>query len=170
MNDYTLDNFTEKTGFRFRVNNKQKARIALTSLTDDQRQQVAQMNLEEAADFFKARNSNNTPLLWIKEVADIASNWTDDQALTREGAFEEFLAGNGLKTLQDKKPDIPDAVFLQPDISLENFQDRVEAAIGTKRRFRMSREQKQRGISHQDAFNETVARIRAANTQESEAV
>lgn len=96
MQDLTLDNFTERTGFRFRISRDQKALI-------------------------------------------------DAGSLTREAAFTEFLGRGGLEELQKRsRPDIPDAVYLEDGLTLDNFAERVSAVVGVARRFRVSREQKAR--------------------------
>ena len=111
----TIENFTEKTGFRFRVSKEQAARIG-------------------------------------------------DGQLTREQAFTEFIDGGGLKRLQDRRPSIPDSVYLDPDLTLENFSDKVLAATGTRRRFRVSREQfariKDGQLTREGALAEVVAQRR----------
>jgi hypothetical protein len=69
----------------------------------------------------------------------------DGGVLTREEAFQEFIQNGGLKNLQDRtRPDIPDSVYLEPGLTLENFSDRVEGAIGVRRRFRVSQSQHNR--------------------------
>lgn len=115
--DLTVDNFSESTGFRFRVSREQKARI-------------------------------------------------DANELTREGAFQEFLASGGLERLQGRPQDIPDSIYLDPDLTVENFASKVEAIIGKRRRFRVSREQKARvkagELTRTDALAEIVSAKRAA--------
>lgn len=94
--DLTLDNFTERTGFRFRISRDQKARIAAGTLT-------------------------------------------------REDAFAEFLQRGGLEELEKRsRPDIPDSVYLEDGLTLDNFSERVKAAIGIERRFRVSLKQQER--------------------------
>ena len=118
MQDLTLDNFTERTGFRFRISRDQKARI-------------------------------------------------DAGSLTREGAFLEFLERGGLEELQKRsRPDIPDSVYLEDGLTLDNFAERVQAVVGVGRRFRVSREQKDRikdgTLSREGALAEVIAAKRAA--------
>ena len=113
MQDLTLDNFTERTGFRFRISREQKSRI------------------------------------------DVGS-------LTREGAFQEFLERGGLEELQKRsRPDIPDSVYLEDGLTLDNFAERVAAIVGVARRFRVSREQKTRidgsTLTREGALAEVIA-------------
>ncbi|MCV0439834.1 MAG: hypothetical protein K5880_14495 [Hydrogenophaga sp.] len=122
--DLTIENFTERTGFRFRISRDQKALI-------------------------------------------------DDGQLTREQAFAEFLAGGGLERLQGRRPEIPDSLYLEDGLTLENFSDRVEAAIGVSRRFRVSREQHARikdgQLTREQALAEVVSAKRAEATAATEA-
>ena len=118
MQDLTLDNFTERTGFRFRISREQKARI-------------------------------------------------DAGSLTREAAFREFLERGGLEELQKRsRPDIPDSVYLEDGLTLDNFAERVQAVVGVARRFRVSREQKARiadgSLSREGALAEVIAAKRSA--------
>lgn len=123
--DLNIDNFTEVTGFRFRVSRNQKARI-------------------------------------------------DANTITREQAFQEFLERGGLEELQKRsRPEIPDSVYLEPGLTLENFSERVKASIGIERRFRVSRDQKNRiadgSLTREGALAEIVAaKIAAASTTVSE--
>jgi len=116
MNDLTLENFHEKTGFRFRVSNEQFARI-------------------EAGTF------------------------------TREQAFAEFIAAGGADKLKPRKPEVPDSVYLCDGLTIANFSERVQAATGVVRRFRMSREQCQRHkdgtLTRERALQEVIAAIAA---------
>lgn len=109
--DITLDNFTERTGMRFRISREQRDRIHAGELT-------------------------------------------------REGAFQEFLQSGGLEKVQNRPPDIPKSVYLDPDLTVDNFPDKVEAATGVKRRFRVSREQSARikagELTREQALAETV--------------
>lgn len=125
MNDITLENFTEKTGRRFRVSRDQKQRI-------------------------------------------------DNGELTREQAFQEFIDNGGLEKPQAQVQDIPDSVYLDPDLNLKNFSDKVEAAIGVRRRFRVTSEQKSRidegKLTREEALAEIVTAATAAHEEEPETV
>jgi len=117
MNDLTLNNFTERTGFRFRISKEQKARM-------------------------------------------------DAGTLTREQAFQEFLERGGLAELQKRsRPEIPDSVYLEDGLTLENFEERVAAAVGVARRFRVSQEQKERidagTLTRECALQEVIFEKRA---------
>jgi len=118
MDDLTLENFQEKTGFRFRVNNEQHERIA-----------------------------NGT--------------------LTREQAFAEFLASGGAAKLKPRKPEIPNEIYMSDGLTIANFSERVLAATGTARRFRMNREQterfKQGTLTREAALQEVIASVKAAH-------
>jgi len=115
--ELTLENFHEKTGFRFRVSNEQNERIEAGSLT-------------------------------------------------REQAFAEFLASGGPAKLKPRKPEVPDSVYLSDGLTLENFSERVKAATGVARRFRMNREQcKRHGegqLTREQALAEVIASVKAA--------
>lgn len=116
--DLTLENFTEKTGFRFRISREQQAKI-------------------------------------------------NDKSLTREEAFREFLDGGGLERLQQRsKPEVPDSVYLEDGLTIDNFSERVKLATGTARRFRVSREQAQRieagTITREQALLEIIEQKRKA--------
>ncbi len=81
--------------------------------------------------------------------------------LTREQAFEEFLSNGGIDRLQNQnKQVIPDTVFQDPDLTLDNFAEKVAAVTGTPRRFRVSRDQAQRirsgELTREQAFQETL--------------
>lgn len=111
--DLTTENFTERTGFRFRISQEQKDRIAAG-------------------------------------------------ALTREGAFQEFLASGGLERLQkSRRPDVPLELYQDPELTVENFSEKVKALTGVARRFRVSREQRQRikagTLTREQALAEIVA-------------
>lgn len=116
----TPDNFQEKHGHRFRVNNEQQARIAAGTLT-------------------------------------------------REQAFEEFLAKGGVEKLKPRKPEIPDSVYLSDGLTLENFSERVKEATGVARRFRMSRAQSalatESKLTREQALAEVIASVKAKTIQ-----
>jgi len=114
--DLTLDNFTERTGIRFRVSREQKNQI-------------------------------------------------DAGTLTREQAFQDFLNNGGLDKLKERPQDIPDSVYLDPDLTLENFTDKVEAAIGVRRRFRVKGDQKERMDAGNLTREQALAEIVAAKQQ-----
>jgi hypothetical protein len=88
--------------------------------------------------------------------------------LTREQAFEEFLASGGVAKLKPRKPEIPDSVYLEDGLTTDNFSERVKAATGVARRFRMSREQCQRHanglLTREQALQEVIASKKAAQT------
>jgi hypothetical protein len=156
-----LQNFAERTGFRFRVSKLQAARIALTELSDGVRQSLVGRTTDEAADILGARNKKGKPLNWVEVAVDLVTEgWQSSMELTREGAFEEFINSGGLEKLQGRSPDIPDSVYLDPDLTLENFAEKVEAAIGVSRRFRVSQDQHERisrgELTREEALAETV--------------
>lgn len=159
----TLENFRERTGYRFRVTNKQQARIYLTSLSDEARAALVGANAERVADTYGQRNGNAEPFKWMKLVGEMAANWTADLELTREQAFETFIAEGGLERLQNRKPDVPLSVYQDESLTLENFSAKVEAATGAKRRFRLPRDLAKRvedkEITREQGFQETVRRI-----------
>lgn len=115
--ELTIDNFHDKTGFRFRVSNEQKERIGAGTLT-------------------------------------------------REQAFAEFLANGGPAKLKPRKPEVPNSVYLSEGLTLENFSERVKAATGVARRFRMNREQCKRHdegqLTREQALAEVIASVKAA--------
>lgn len=131
----TIDNFTKTTGFRFRVTKEQAARIAVTDLLPPERVKLSTMSVEEAEKFLKTDSS------WVKDAINVAATWDDSMALTREQAFDMFINSNGLERLQTRRPEIPDSVYLDPDLTLENFSAKVKQATGVDTRFRVSREQ-----------------------------
>lgn len=113
--DLTIENFTERTGFRFRVSQEQKQRIAAGSLT-------------------------------------------------REGAFQEFLTSGGLDRLQkSRRPDVPLEVYQDPELTVENFSEKVKQLTGVARRFRVSREQRQRikagTLTREQALAENITAV-----------
>lgn len=164
--DLTLENFTERTGVRFRVSKLQAARITLTELNDDSRQSLIGLSIDQVADALGARNKNGKPFNWVEEAVNLlASGWNTSMELTREGAFQEFLNDGGLQKLQNRRPEIPDSVYLDPDLTIDNFSDKVKAAIGVARRFRISRDQRARlksgDLTRSQALAEVVAEKRA---------
>jgi hypothetical protein len=169
--DVTLDNFTEATGTRFRVSKLQAARIALTNLNNEGRQALVGLTIDQAADALDARNAKGKPFNWVEEALElIKRGWQDDMSLTREGALQEFIEDGGLERLKDRRPDIPDSVYLDPDLTVANFPEKVKAAIGVARRFRVSREQhvrvKDGSLTRDEALAEIVAAKRAASESE----
>ena len=117
--ELTLDNFTERTGRRFRVSREQNARIKAGSLT-------------------------------------------------RQGAFEEFMANGGTNSSESNP--IPISVLQDPEMSLDNFTKVVRERIGENRRFRVSSEQNTRiksgELTREEAFSEWVrAQVEADQTQ-----
>jgi hypothetical protein len=87
-----LENFIQETGSRFRMTKDQTARVALTTLSVEDRASVAAMSVEDAAAFFKAVSPKGKPLGWVKKAVELAGNWRDELTLTRPAAFQEFLA------------------------------------------------------------------------------
>lgn len=175
MTQLNVDNFTAETGKRFRVNNFQKARIEITKLDDAQRTELESIvnNRDQGgvfphdiATFFGLSEMAR----WINNVADVINNWSEEMPLTREGAFQEFMDAKGLDRLQNQKPDVPEKVFLDEGLTLDNFEDKVFEAIGVKRRFRVSRDQHARidngDLTREEAFLETVAQVRAKQQTE----
>lgn len=160
--DITLENFTEATGARFRVTKTQAARIAVTALSDEDRARLATLNETEAASLLRATDKNDRPLRWVTIAIELASNWSDDQALTREGAFQEFVANGGLENRRPTRDPIPLSVFQAADLTPENFSDRVEAAVGYRGRFRLTSDQAARieagNLTKEEAFAEFVQR------------
>lgn len=167
-----LTRFTKETGFRFRVTNRQKAQIELTKLSEAERAQVAQAALDAVPALFGVQEQRK----WMEIAQELAGSWSDDLALTREAAYEAFMAVSsdtgqtGLDKLRSRKPAIPDEIFLQEGLTLENFSERLEVLIGVKRRFRLSRplaaRVKAKEITREQAFAETVAAKRAAQAEE----
>lgn len=156
-----LENFVETTGSRFRMTKEQTARVALTGLSVEDRARVAAFGPEEAADFLKARGTKGKPLGWVKTAIELAKNWRDELSLSRERAFEEFIASGGMQKVQSKKPEVPLAVWLDPELNIENFEEKTFKATGHKIRFRILKDQTERKLSRADALAEIVARKRA---------
>lgn len=90
--------------------------------------------------------------------------------LTREQAFAEFLASDGVARLKPHKPEVPDSVYLSDGLSVANFSERVKEATGVSRRFRMNREQRQREkdglLNREQALQEVIAAIKSAQPKE----
>lgn len=86
--------------------------------------------------------------------------------LTREAAFAEFLASGGVEKLKPRKPEVPDSVYLEDGLTVDNFSERVKAATGVVRRFRMSREQCKRRkdglLTREQALQEVIASVKAS--------
>jgi hypothetical protein len=161
----TLDNFRELTGHKFRVTNSQQARIFLTRLPDYERIALGGANAQRVAEIA----GKTTPSKWMELVGDFATKWNDDPSLplTREQAFQEFLSGNGPDRIKNSKPDVPLSVYQDPNLTLENFSSKVEAAIGVKRRFRLPQDIAKRvankEITREDGFQETIRRKKENN-------
>ena len=91
--------------------------------------------------------------------------------LTREQAFAEFLAAGGPAALKPRKPETPDSIYLCDGLTVANFSERVQAATGVARRFRMSREQCKRFkdgvLTREQALQEVIAATKdaAVNSQ-----
>ena len=159
--ELNIDNFSESTGFRFRVTKEQAARIAVTDLLDPEREKLGKMTIAEAANFLKAKNTNDEPLSWVEEAIELASTWEASMSLTREQAFDVFIRNGGLERLNGRRPEVPDSVYLDPTLTLENFSDKVKEATGVSRRFRVSREQnaaiKAGTLTRQQALSAIIA-------------
>jgi hypothetical protein len=113
--DLTIDNFAERTGFRFRISREQKDRIAAGTLT-------------------------------------------------RRDAFSEFMASGGVDRLQkSRRPDVPLQVYLDPELTVDNFSEKVKALTGIARRFRVSREQRLRikagTLTREQALAEIISSV-----------
>lgn len=161
--DLTIENFTQKTGHRFRMTKLQTARVALTKLEPEKIARVATMSLQDAADFLNAKNTKNgKPLGWVEEAVKLADGWDGSQALTREQAFQEFLTEDGPERLKNRKPELPLSFWLDPELSLDNFTEKAFALVGDKRRFRRPKEHKNSGLSREESFVKTVADKRTA--------
>ena len=164
--ELTLKTFAKETGFRFRVTKFQAARIALTKLDNTARQALTGLDVDKIADTLQSRNAKGEPFNWVEEVPKLISEWSESFELDRQGAFAEFIASGGLERLQGRPDDIPDSVYLETDLTLDNFSSKVEAAIGTPRRFRVSREQFDRitakELTRTEALAEVVAVKRTA--------
>jgi hypothetical protein len=160
--EITLENFTEATGSRFRVTKEQAARIAVSALSDDERVALASMSVDEAAASLNATNKDGKPLRWVEVAVTLAGNWNNDQTLTRTGAFEEFVSSGGLENIRSTRKPIPLSVFQASDLTISNFGERVEAAVGYRGRFRLTNEQSARiqagELTKEDAFTEFVQR------------
>lgn len=158
--------FTKETGFRFRVTKEQKARIELTQLSDAERAQAVTATPEGLAVMFGLKDQPR----WLALVPALAARWESSLSLTRDAAYAAFRQEQGLERLQGRKPAIPDEIFLQEGLTLENFSEKLEALIGVKRRFRLSRSLAERveakELSREQAFAETVAAKKAALAKE----
>jgi hypothetical protein len=154
--------FTKETGFRFRVTKEQKARIELSKLSDTERAQAINASSEQLQTLFGLKEHHK----WLSLVPALVAKWDATLVLSREAAYEQFRQERGLERLQGRKPSIPDEIFLQDGLTLENFSERLESLIGVKRRFRLARSLAQRvenkELTRQQAFAETVAAKRAA--------
>lgn len=165
--EYTLNNFVQESGTRFRMTKEQTARVTITDLSVEDRNRVAAMTVEEAADFFNARSSNGKPLGWVEKAVVFANAWFDHLSLNRDGAFQEFLTNDGPKRLTERKPEVPVSVWLDAELTLDNFEEKTFAATGFKIRFRIRKDQTQRSMSREEALAEVVAQVRASiNIQE----
>jgi hypothetical protein len=160
-----IKTFTKETGFRFRVTKEQKARIELSKLSDAERTQAVTATPEELQTLFGLKEHHK----WLDLVSAFAAKWEATLVLSREAAYEQFRQEQGLERLRGRKPSIPDEIFLQEGLTLENFSERLEALIGVKRRFRLSRSLAQRVVQKEltrdQAFAETVAAKRAAQNK-----
>lgn len=80
--------------------------------------------------------------------------------LTREQAFQEFINSGGVEKAQARKLEIPDSVYSDPTLTIDNFSEKVKTATGKARRFRMSREQfarhKAGTLTREQAFAEML--------------
>lgn len=156
-----LDNFIQETGSRFRMTKEQTARVALTGLSVEDRARVATLSVDDAAAFFKAVSPKGKPLGWVKRAVELAGNWRDELSLGREAAFQEFIASGGLTKIKERKPEVPLAVWTDPELTIENFEEKTFKATGHKIRFRILKEQTARNLSRTEALAEIVALKRA---------
>jgi hypothetical protein len=156
-----LENFVQETGFRFRMTNIQTARVALTTLSVDDRSRIAAMSIDDAAAFFKAVSPKGKALGWVKKAVELAGNWRDEFSLSRDSAFGEFIAGGGADKVKQRKPEVPLVVWTDPELTLENFEEKSFKATGHKIRFRIPKEQKSRQLSRAEALAEIIALKRA---------
>lgn len=152
-----LENFIQETGSRFRMTQDQTARVALTTLSVEDRSKVAAMSVEKAAGFFKAVSPKGKPLGWVAKAVELAGNWRDELSLNRKTAFEEFISGGGLDKIKERKPEVPLAVWTDPELTIENFEDKTFKATGHKIRFRILKEQTARKLSRAEALAEIIA-------------
>lgn len=76
--------------------------------------------------------------------------------ITRQQAFEEFIANGGQKPRKPKAVEIPISVYLDESLTIDNFSDKVFAATGENRRFRINAAQRARGLTREQAFQEVV--------------
>jgi hypothetical protein len=163
--ELNLGNFREQKGVRFRTTNPQQARIVLTGLSPEQRAALAGLSAGEVAVALNKHNAKGQPFRWMALVGELAANWSSESELTREKAFEEFVASGGVQALDDRKPPVPDSVYLEEGLTLENYQDRVLAATGVRRRFRLSTDLSEKvrnkTMTREQAFQETISRVRA---------
>jgi hypothetical protein len=73
------------------------------------------------------------------------------RGLSREEAFQEFVAEGYRKSDQRSvRSIIPDNVWQDPELTLNNFGDKSGG-----KRFRMTKKQKQAGLTRSQAFEET---------------
>lgn len=80
--------------------------------------------------------------------------------LTREVAFQEFLAAGGLEKVIPRKQQIPDEFYLQEGLTADNFSERLLAQTGIVRRFRISKDKA--GLTRDQALQEIIAAKKAA--------
>jgi|APGre2960657404_1045060.scaffolds.fasta_scaffold12546_3 hypothetical protein len=70
-----------------------------------------------------------------------------------------------LQTQTNHLKSIPLSVWQEKTLSIDNFAERVGEATGTRRRFRVTKEQnqliKEGKMTREEAFNQTVERMRA---------
>jgi hypothetical protein len=156
-----LQNFIQETGSRFRMTKDQTARVALTTLTVEDRARVATLSIDDAAAFFRAVSLKGKPLGWVAKAIELAGNWRDELSLSREAAFQEFLANGGADKVKQRKPEVPLAVWQDAELTLENFEEKTFKATGHKIRFRIPKEQKSRNLSRAEALAEIIAQKRA---------
>jgi hypothetical protein len=94
--------------------------------------------------------------------------------LTREQALQEFVNSSALekalsrKAATDSRPDIPDEVFVDPDLNLSNYREKVAQYGGpTSARFRRTKDQISRGLEPEEAFAEFLEQKRSNATVQS---
>jgi hypothetical protein len=99
---------------------------------------------------------------------------TDDQKarvdageITREQAFEEFRDNGGVdrrinagKTPTRRYPAIPASFWLDPELTLDNYAEKIAEATGIPRRFRVPRNLQGQDLTREEAFARVVQQHR----------
>jgi hypothetical protein len=174
VQDITLENFKERTGARFRMTEEQRARVVLTGFSDEQRATLASLSdiESELADFFNEKKYRK----WMGKAHGLAGQWTAELELNREGAFREFVEQGGLERVRTRQPVIPLSVWVDPDLTLENFAAKVQEATGVaNRKFRRLKEhfarnnsQLERDLTPAEALLDVISRKRIEFTKENQ--